>query len=411
MKTKLSDSKQRISFPIRLFQEGEIDQVAVTDEIHVVPVGEWEHPYYGPMKITTSDIAEFIKNFKDKVRRDIPITAGHDNGGNGGELPAIGWFKELYDRGVNGLYAFVEWTEEGKTLLKSKAFKYFSPEFYEVYSDPETGVSYNHVLVGGALTNKPYFKELEPVVSFSEPGIINQFSEEKSMNIKDILAKKVADLTDEEKTFLVEHKDELTDDQKTEFASVVGSTEGETEEEKTAREAKEQGDANEAAGLNRDGSAKETTPTPQVDASEKKIMMSESEATALRAKADQGAQAFAELEAMKITASVDLMVFSEKNKEGSFAPKQKDSVVSFMKSLSEVQRVQFSTIVANMPKVSLFKEIGDGEAAGSDAAKAVETAVQKLMSETKKSYSVCLKQVFKENPDLEKRYNESLSQD
>jgi phage I-like protein len=59
------------------------------------------------------------------------ITAGHDNGGNGGELSAIGWFKELIDRGVSGLYAVVEWTGEGKQLLSDRAFKYFSPEFYE----------------------------------------------------------------------------------------------------------------------------------------------------------------------------------------------------------------------------------------------------------------------------------------
>jgi hypothetical protein len=32
---------------------------------------------------------------------------------NGGELPAIGWFKELIDHGVSGLYAVVEWTDEG----------------------------------------------------------------------------------------------------------------------------------------------------------------------------------------------------------------------------------------------------------------------------------------------------------
>ena len=53
------------------------------------------------MEITSAHIAEFIQNFKDKVRLDIPINAGHDNGMSGGELPAIGWFTDVEDRGVN----------------------------------------------------------------------------------------------------------------------------------------------------------------------------------------------------------------------------------------------------------------------------------------------------------------------
>jgi hypothetical protein len=87
--SKERDSKKRIAFPIQLFQEGSAF-AELPDEIHVVPTGEWKHPVYGEMKITSADIQEFVRNFKDKVRRDIPITAGHDNGMNGGELPAVG---------------------------------------------------------------------------------------------------------------------------------------------------------------------------------------------------------------------------------------------------------------------------------------------------------------------------------
>src|SRR5215210_7554809 len=218
MKQTERDSKQRIAFPIQLFAEGSTD-AQVPSEIHVVPTGTWEHPVYGEMEITTSHIAEFVRNFTDKVRRDIPITAGHDNGMGGGELPAIGWFTDVVDRGVNGLWAGVKWTEEGVQLLEQRAFKYFSPEFYEMYEDPETRKKYSHVLVGGALTNKPYFKELEPVVAFSEPSIIHQFTDD--MNLNDIVSKKAEELSAEEKAFLAEHKDELNDDQKAAFATVL----------------------------------------------------------------------------------------------------------------------------------------------------------------------------------------------
>lgn len=151
------DSKKRIAFPIQLFGEGTAF-AEISDSLHVVPTGKWMHPVYGEMEITPADIAELVKNFKDKVRLNLPITAGHDNGMSGGELPAIGWFKEVYDRGVNGLWAFVEWTDQGKQLLQEGAFKYLSAEFCEEYQDPETQEVYHNVLMGGALTNKPFSK-------------------------------------------------------------------------------------------------------------------------------------------------------------------------------------------------------------------------------------------------------------
>ena len=61
---------------------------------HVVPTGKWQHPAYGEMEISSTDVREFVQNVKNKVRKDLPITAGHDNGTSGGELPAIGWLRE-----------------------------------------------------------------------------------------------------------------------------------------------------------------------------------------------------------------------------------------------------------------------------------------------------------------------------
>jgi hypothetical protein len=31
------------------------------------------------MEITSPNVSEFVRNFKDHVRKDLPITAGHDN--------------------------------------------------------------------------------------------------------------------------------------------------------------------------------------------------------------------------------------------------------------------------------------------------------------------------------------------
>jgi Mu-like prophage I protein len=146
-----------------------------TYRIHVVPTGggsirstaRWRsRPTISASSYTTSRI---------KVRLKISITQGDDNGMSGGELPAIGWFEELIDRGVKGLYVVVSRTEEGK-LLQKRAFKYFSPEFYEEYQDTETQEVRHQVLVGGGLTNKRYFKELEPMAAFSKPPLMNEIS-------------------------------------------------------------------------------------------------------------------------------------------------------------------------------------------------------------------------------------------
>lgn len=99
--SKQRDSKKQVTL-IQLFAE-QSHPAQLPSVIHVVPTGEWAHPIYGPMIITAADITEFKKNFDDKVRRDIPITAGHDNGMNGGELPAVGWFTGAIDRSDLGL--------------------------------------------------------------------------------------------------------------------------------------------------------------------------------------------------------------------------------------------------------------------------------------------------------------------
>ena len=399
MKQGEPDSKKRIAFPI-LLPEG-MAFAEKTVELHVVPTGKWDHPVYGEMEISSADIAEFVQNFKDKVRRDIPITAGHDNGMNGGELPAIGWFKELIDRGVKGLYAYVEWTEEGARLLREGAFKYFSPEFYETYSDPETGETPHNVLVGGALTNKPYFKELDaPVLAFSEPAIMNQFKE--SMDLKEILAKKAEELSADEKTFVREHKDELDADQQSAFASVLEDAKPEDKPEDTPEDKPED--------------KPQGGDTPPVEASEKgMIKVSASEFAALKAKADEGARAFAEVEAMKLITKVDTLIFSEKNTSGRILPKQKDAVVTFLKTLSEKQRDQFYNILGNLPKAdaSIFSEVGDG---GGDLGtsqsvykKISSLANEKIKaSEGKLSFSDALKQVYKENPGIKKEYESAL---
>lgn len=403
------NSKQQIALTVQLFDEKNASGVSVPEEIHVLPTGTFKHPYYGEFSITSADITRFVENFRAGIRNDLRITEGHDNGMSGGELPAIAWFKELRDAGVQGLYATVDWTERGKQLLQDKAFKYFSAELYMKYVDPQTEEERDCVLVGGALTNSPYFRQLKPVIAsfaFSETATLHfNTNETSNMDLATLLAKKKEDLSAEEKAFIKENKGQLTDEQKESHKEIVDDAPAETPEQKQAREEKETGDANEAAGLNRDGSAK-------IDASEHagKVMISASELAELRTKADAGHQALEKLNASERKATIAQLTFSSTNKDGRFLPAQGVELEKFLVTLSETQRTQFTALVAGMPKTSMFKELGKSESgvqlkASEEVAQAVKA---KMIAEPKLKYSDALRQVFKEKPELSKLYNEEM---
>jgi len=134
-----------------------------TSEIEILRTGEWQHPEYGTIKVKESDIDKFIENFNNNARGvDLAVDQAHkpDEG-------AAGWFKTLRKEdssdGVR-LMATIEWTPYGKELVENKVFRYFSPEFTFNYTDAETGKTFKNVLFGGALTNRPFIKNMQPVL-------------------------------------------------------------------------------------------------------------------------------------------------------------------------------------------------------------------------------------------------------
>lgn len=432
------DKSFKATLPFEFDEDGDASEdsaVAIPSTIHLIPIGQWEHDAYGPIIINASDIREYQQNFNAGIRKGVFITAGHEGMS---ELPAVGWVKSVEGRD-NGLWGEVEWNELGKEALSDKQFKFFSPEMYRDYEDPESHQFFRNVLTGGALTKSPYFKELESIV-FSDKNIKNNFNKtnnnmtpEEKAKMKDIQAKKTEELTAADKAFLKKHKEEMSDEEVTkykEFFDEEGTTE--TEEEKTAREAKEKADAeakevadkaeadavaakasedakaledaNIAAGLNADGT--------KIEASEKKmVQITASELAILRTKADEGQQAFKELEKNKLDVAVKGLVFSESNKAGKFLPKSEASLRAFMATLNVAQKATFSTLLQELPKTQIFSEIGSKEADGEGTATAeVEAKVTEKMVASEKSgkvmkYSEALKEVMSENDGLEKRYD------
>jgi hypothetical protein len=134
---------------------------AATSWIHALPIGEYEHPVYGRMNLTPEKVSNFALSVKTKVRGvDPDIDYDHKQDPAKGNK-AAGWVKDAEAR-ADGLYLNVAWTPEAKAALKSGEYRYFSPEFDDEWTSP-TGQKFEDVIFGGALTNRPFLKDLAPV--------------------------------------------------------------------------------------------------------------------------------------------------------------------------------------------------------------------------------------------------------
>lgn len=130
-------------------------------------VGRYSHPMYGELDVSEDFLGEVKANFDERVyQQDIPLTIDleHETKLSG----AAGWFRELEQRGKSGLWASIEFTDRGAQLVADGAYRYFSPEYYSVWQDPASGRAFNNVLIGGALTNRPFFKGMTAVVMMGE---------------------------------------------------------------------------------------------------------------------------------------------------------------------------------------------------------------------------------------------------
>lgn len=137
---------------------------AASNWVQIMKIGKWSHPKHGDIEITPKNLSRFKENFDRKVRGvDIAMDIAHEP-----DKGSVAWFKELKVE-ADKLMAKVDWTDEGAQLIKSGKYRYFSPEFMFSWTDEESGQQYQDVLFGGALTNRPFLKGMEPV-EFAEGG-------------------------------------------------------------------------------------------------------------------------------------------------------------------------------------------------------------------------------------------------
>lgn len=131
----------------------------VSSWIMAMPIGKYNHPVYGKIDITSDRVQRFAANVNNGVR-GIDLDIDYDHKEYGGE--AAGWVRKAEPRN-DGLWILVEWTTKAYEAIKSKAYRYFSPEFDDTWTHPSSGEKFKDVLFGGGITNRPFLKGIQPL--------------------------------------------------------------------------------------------------------------------------------------------------------------------------------------------------------------------------------------------------------
>lgn len=142
------------------------DAGEVPTELQYARTGKFNHPEYGVFEITAPMLSEMASNFsKNILQVDPAFDYFHENA-----KVAAGWPRafELRENGTQLWATNIEWTPQGQERVASKELRYFSPEFKFVWTHPETGQKFSNVIFGGGLTNRPFIRGMEPLISLSE---------------------------------------------------------------------------------------------------------------------------------------------------------------------------------------------------------------------------------------------------
>lgn len=120
--------------------------------------GTYRHPTYGEIHLTPERIARFVANHNARVYgQDVPVLVDAEH--NLRLYGAMGRLGAARVEPDGSATAQVEWTDRGQQLIREDRVRYLSPEWYDEWTDPVSGQTYRDVLVGLALTNRPFFKE------------------------------------------------------------------------------------------------------------------------------------------------------------------------------------------------------------------------------------------------------------
>ena len=145
----------------------------VPEEIQVVPYGIKVNTPKGPFTCDEESAAAIIADF-EAHKNQMVIDYEHQTL-QGTEAPAAGWITKLIDKGKDGIWATVNWTEKAKQYLINKEYKYVSPVVGLRKLDSKIVR-----LINVALTNQPNIDGMVPLVNKAGLDAAHTAQEERS---------------------------------------------------------------------------------------------------------------------------------------------------------------------------------------------------------------------------------------
>lgn len=226
------------------------------NEFELLKVGAWVTAWHGDILIMPSDLEAYVENWKagkavsgNGKQSKLPLNYGHESWEK-----AAAWF-DLEIRDTTLMAVNVEWTPAGAQSVVDGEWKFISAEFCPRgrggWINPLNDEEYvENVITGAALTNIPLFTILDPITA-SATGesdkpkvtllIASEHKEQNMPTLQDVLAKTNDELTDDERTILVENKESLSaaDREKFGFEVTQKTNDEDGEEAPVAEEAKD----------------------------------------------------------------------------------------------------------------------------------------------------------------------------
>lgn len=141
----------------------------IPSEIQLYPYGRVEVEGDGYGIIDDIGMAQIISSF-ERRGNDVVVDYEHQTLKDI-QAPAAGWITRLVNRGLQGLWAVVKWSDKAKDYLTNREYRYFSP-VYSVRKSDSRIVALHSV----ALTNSPKTNRLKPLVAKENYTATNRFA-------------------------------------------------------------------------------------------------------------------------------------------------------------------------------------------------------------------------------------------
>lgn len=365
--------------------EDHIYQANDTVEIQIMRVGKWNHALYGQFQIGISTLKDVIKNFVQNVRgTKLAIDENHEPNHR-----ALAWVKSLIlSEDERSIGAKLTLTKAGAKLLTDGSYRYFSPEIIFRKRDEETGKIIKNLLIGGAFTNRPFFKSMTPLMAtvadqsadqktvqnilfYNQTDQMNKFlelvnkfaeldtiSKEQATELKNAFAELPAeDQADSSTLALYNDLTEKFNEEKPEEPKDPKPEPEEPEEPKEEEDDDDDDDDDDED--NNDDDEDNITATETTKNGKKFSTIETSELNKIKAIAKLVSKTTRKLREAEFSEKLNSISFSETNQKGTLEilPKCKRKITEFALSLSEPNAEKFFNILQNIKTISTA-EIG-----------------------------------------------------